>query len=164
MRITAVRTVVVWGPRRLAYGAATRTALGLAALSEHAIVFVDTDAVDRTGIGEISSVFKRRGRLLARDVEAALGPAVIGEDPRRIAYLGQKMDGALDGVEEAKAGIEMALWDILGKALRVPVYALLGGKVRDRIPLSYSVPFGEPQAMAEYAREDASARVIARSR
>jgi L-alanine-DL-glutamate epimerase-like enolase superfamily enzyme len=152
MRISAVRTVVVWGPRRPAYGAATRTALGLAAVSEHAIVFVDTDA-GITGIGEISAVFKRRGRLLARDVEAALAPAVIGEDPRRIAYLVQKMDRALDGVEEAKAGIEMALWDILGKALGAPVYALLGGKVRERVPLSYSVPFGEPKAMAEFARE-----------
>jgi muconate cycloisomerase len=152
LRITAVRAVVVWGPRRPAYGAATRTALGLAAVSEHAVVFVDTDAAV-TGIGEISSVFKRRGRLLARDVEAALAPAVLGEDPRRIAYLVQKMDRALDGVEEAKAGIEMALWDILGKALGAPVYTLLGGKVRERIPLSYSVPFGEPKAMAEFALE-----------
>jgi L-alanine-DL-glutamate epimerase-like enolase superfamily enzyme len=152
MRITAVRTVVVWGPRRRAYGAATRTALGLAAVSEHAIVFVDTDA-GVTGIGEISSVFKRRGRLLAQDVEAVLAPAVIGEDPARITFLVQKMDRALDGVEEAKAGIEMALWDILGKALDTPVYTLLGGKVRERIPLSYSVPFGEPKAMAEYALE-----------
>ena len=152
MRITAVRTVVVWGPRRTAYGAASRTALGLAALSEHAIVFVDTSA-GITGIGEISSVFKRRGRLLASDVEAALAPAVTGEDPRRIAHLVRKMDHALDGVEEAKAGIEMALWDIVGKALGVPVYALLGGLVRERIPLSYSVPFGEPAAMAEYALE-----------
>jgi muconate cycloisomerase len=152
MRIAAVRTVVVWGPRRPAYGAPSRTALGTAAVSEHAVVFVDTDA-GVTGIGEIASVFKRRGRLLARDVEAALGPAVIGEDPFRIAHLVQRMDRALDGVEEAKAGIEMALWDILGKALGTPVYTLLGGKVRDRIPLSYSVPFGEPAAMAEYARE-----------
>ena len=152
MKITAVRTVVVWGPRRLAYGAASRTALGLAAVSEHAIVFVDTDA-GLTGIGEISSVFKRRGRLLALDVQAALAPAVVGEDPSRITFLVQKMDRALDGVEEAKAGIEMALWDLLGKSLGVPVYTLLGGKVRDRIPLSYSVPFGEPRAMAEYAQE-----------
>jgi muconate cycloisomerase len=130
----------------------TRTALGPAAVSEHAVVFVDTDA-GITGLGEISSVFARRGRLLARDVEAALAPAVVGEDPRRIAHLVQRMDLALDGVEEAKAGIEMALWDILGKALDAPVYALLGGRVRDRIPLSYSVPFGEPDAMAEYALE-----------
>ena len=66
MKITAVRTVVVWGPRRPAYGGAHRTALGPATVSEYAIVFVDTDA-GITGIGEISSVWKRRGRLLARD-------------------------------------------------------------------------------------------------
>jgi len=152
VKITAVRTVVAWGPRRSAYGAATRTALGLAAVSEHAIVFIETDR-GVTGLGEIASVFQRRGRLLARDVEAMLGPAVLGEDPRRIAYLVQKMDRALEGVEEAKAGIEMALWDILGKTLDTPIYALLGGKVRERIPLSYSVPFGEPKAMAEFALE-----------
>ena len=150
MKITAVRTVVVWGPRRPAYGGAHRTALGPATVSEYAIVFVDTDA-GITGIGEISSVFKRRGRLLARDVDLALGPAVMGQDPFRIAYLVHAMDRALDGVEEAKAGLEMACWDIVGKALNTPVYNLLGGKVRDRVPLSYSVPFGEPNAMAEYA-------------
>jgi muconate cycloisomerase len=152
MKITAVRTVVVWGRRRPAYGGAHRTALGAAVWSEHAIVFVETDG-GITGIGEIASVFKRRGRLLARDVEAALAPAVVGEDPFRIAHLAGRMDAALDGVEEAKAGIEMALWDVVGKALGTPVYNLLGGKVRERIPLSYSVPFGEPAAMAEYAAQ-----------
>ncbi|MGH7320305.1 MAG: mandelate racemase/muconate lactonizing enzyme family protein [Candidatus Rokuibacteriota bacterium] len=85
----------------------------------------------------------------------SFAPAVIGEDPFRIAHLVQRMDTALDGVEEAKAGIEMALWDIVGKALNTPVYNLLGGKVRERVPLSYSVPFGEPGAMAEYALERA---------
>jgi muconate cycloisomerase len=152
MKITAVRTVVVWGPRRPAYGGAHRTALGPATLSEYAIVFVDTDA-GFTGVGEISSVFKRRGRLLAHDVETVLAPALTGEDPFRTAHLVQKMDRALDGVEEAKAGLEMACWDIVGKALNTPVYNLLGGKVRERVPLSYSVPFGEPKAMAEYALE-----------
>lgn len=150
MRIAAVRTVVVWGPRRLAYGGAYRTALGASALSEHAIVFVETDA-GITGIGEASSVFRRRGRLLARDIEHALAPAVLGEDPTRIAYLAARLERAVDGVEEAKAAVEMALWDIAGKSLGVPVSTLLGGRVRDRIPLSYSVPFGEPEAMAAFA-------------
>ena len=91
-------------------------------------------------------MFKRRGATPAGRLEQALVPAVIGEDPFRIACLVQKMDRALDGVEEAKAGIEMALWDIVGKALDTPVYNLLGGKVRERIPLSYSIPFGAPDA------------------
>ncbi|HXP74950.1 MAG TPA: mandelate racemase/muconate lactonizing enzyme family protein [Stellaceae bacterium] len=152
MKVTKVRTVPVWCPRRRAFGGITRTALGSAAVSDYTIVFVDTD-VGITGIGEVSSVFKRRGALLRHDLETALVPAVVGEDPFRIAHLVRKMDAALDGVEEAKAGIEMALWDIKGKALNTPVYNLLGGKVRDRIPLSYSVPFGEPAQMAEFARE-----------
>jgi len=152
MKITQIRTVPVWCPRRRAFGGVTRTALGPAAVSDYTIVFVDTDA-GITGIGEASSVFKRRGELLRHDIDMALAPSVVGEDPTRIAYLVQKMDQALDGSEEAKAGIEMALWDILGKALDAPVYRLLGGKVRDRIPLSYSVPFGEPEQMASFAVE-----------
>jgi L-alanine-DL-glutamate epimerase-like enolase superfamily enzyme len=152
MKITAVRTVPVWGRRKRPFGAVTRTALGAAPISDYTIVFVDTDA-GITGLGEVCSVFKRRGALLRSDVELALAPAIVGEDPFRIAYLVAKMDLTLDGVEEAKAGIEMALWDIVGKALNTPVYNLLGGKVRDRIPLSYSIPFGTPEQMAALAVE-----------
>ncbi len=152
MKITEVRCVPVLVPRRRAYGGVVKTALGTAAFSDYTIVFVDTDA-GITGLGEVDSVFKRRGALLRHDLERALAPAVIGEDPFRIAALVKKMDDTLDGVEEAKAAIEMALWDIVGKALDTPVYNLLGGKVRDRIPLSYSIPFGAPDAMASLAQE-----------
>lgn len=156
MKIDRIRTVPVWGRRLRPFGQVTRTALGAAAVSDYTIVFVDTDA-GITGLGEISTVFKRRGALLRGDVDGALAPALIGEDPFRIAHLVRKMDGVLDGVEEAKAGLEMALWDIVGKALGTPVYNLLGGKVRDRIPLSYSVPFGTPAQMAAFAAERVAA-------
>lgn len=152
MKITDVRAVPVWCPRRRPFGSVTRTALGPAALSDYTILFVETDA-GITGLGEVCSVFKRRGPLLRSDLEFALIPAVLGEDPFRIAHLVHKMDRALDGVEEAKAGLEMALWDIVGKALDTPVYNLLGGKIRERIPLSYSIPFGEPEQMAAFAAE-----------
>jgi len=150
MKITRVRSVAVHGPRTRAFGSVDRTALGPHAVSEHSIVFVETDA-GITGLGEVCSVFKRRGRMLQVDRDLALAPAVLGEDPRRIAHVVRRLDAALDGSEEAKAGIEMALWDIKGKALGVPVYELLGGLVRDRIPLSYSIPFGEPAEMADLA-------------
>lgn len=152
MKITNIRCVPVLCPRKRNFGGATRTALGVAAVSDYTIVFVETDA-GITGLGEVDSVFKRRGALLRHDLTAGLVPAVIGEDPFRIRAIVQKMDQALDGVEEAKAAIEMALWDIVGKALKTPVYNLLGGKVRDRVPLSYSIPFGDPKDMAELARE-----------
>jgi muconate cycloisomerase len=152
MKITGVRCVPVLVPRRQAYGGVVKTALGAAAFSDYTIVFVDTDA-GITGLGEVDSVFKRRGALLRHDLEKALVPAVIGEDPFRISRLVAKMDAVLDGVEEAKAAIEMALWDIVGKALDTPLYNLLGGKVRDSIPLSYSIPFGAPDDMARLAQE-----------
>jgi len=152
MKITKVRAVPVLCPRRRVYDGVYTTALGKIAASDYTIVFVDTDA-GITGVGEVASVFKRRGPLLRNDLEVALVPAVLNEDPFRISYLVHKMDAALEGVEEAKAGIEMALWDIVGKTLGTPVYNLLGGKVRERIPLSYSIPFGKPEEMAKYAVE-----------
>jgi L-alanine-DL-glutamate epimerase-like enolase superfamily enzyme len=86
MKIIQVRTVPVWCPRRRAFGGITRTALGPAAVSDYTIVFVETDA-GITGIGEVASVFKRRGALLRQDLDRGLVPVVVGEDPFRIAYL-----------------------------------------------------------------------------
>ena len=60
---------------------------------------------------------------------------MLGEDPTRIEYLTQKMvkqlfwkGGVIKG--SAIAGVELALWDILGKSLGQPVYRLLGGWLR----------------------------------
>jgi L-alanine-DL-glutamate epimerase-like enolase superfamily enzyme len=47
----------------------------------------------------------------------------------------------------------MALHDIVGKALQTPVHMLLGGKVRDWIPLSFSIPFGEPSEQSRFATD-----------
>ncbi|NDK49673.1 mandelate racemase/muconate lactonizing enzyme family protein [Rhizobium laguerreae] len=97
---------------------------------------IDTDE-GITGIGECSG--------WPRVVEAAihdLAPLLIGEDPAHTERLWQKMHIAMMGHGMlgtvgggAMTGIDMALWDIKGKALGVPVWMLLGGKVRDRIPI-----------------------------
>lgn len=154
MKITRIHTLVVYGRRRRAYGKVTATALGPAAVSEHGLVFVDTDE-GLTGIGEIASVFSRLGRALSRDVEEILAPALIGEDPLRLTRAAAAMGRALAGSEPAKAGVEMALWDLIGKALGAPLHDLLGGRVRDSVPLSYSIPFGTPEQMAGFALERA---------
>ncbi len=79
----------------------------------------------------------------ARTVEAAvheMTPFLIGQDPGRINDLWQAMyrggfyrGGAI--LMSAIAGIDQALWDIKGKALGVPVYDLLGGRVRDKMKM-----------------------------
>ena len=88
-----------------------------------------------TGIGECSG-WPRVIETAVKDLSRIL----IGEDPTHIERLWQKMHIAimghgLTGTVGAGAitGLDMALWDIKGKALGVPVWNLLGGKVRDRI-------------------------------
>ncbi len=88
-----------------------------------------------TGIGECSG-WPRVIETAVRD----LAPLIIGEDPAHIERLWQKMQIAIMGHgmtgtvgAGAMTGIDMALWDIKGKALNTPVWNLLGGKLRDKI-------------------------------
>ena len=97
-------------------------------------VVVDTDE-GIWGVGEAGLV--RRASAIAACVEdyAAL---LVGEDPFRIEHHWQRMSRGFffphDRIAgSALAAIDIALWDILGKALGVPVYQLLGGRVRDRV-------------------------------
>lgn len=152
MKITAIEAVPVRVPRRVLHGDAFRTSLGSARVSEYVVVIVTTDE-GLTGLGEASSVFARRGTMLHLEIESLLAPVLLGADPARISEAVARMNAALDGAEPAKAALEMALWDIKGKALGTPVYDLLGGKVRDRVALSYSIPFAPPAKAAANAEE-----------
>jgi galactonate dehydratase len=92
-----------------------------------------------------------------RTVEAAVhefGETLIGKDPARINDLWQTMyrsnfyrGGAI--LMSAIAGIDQALWDIKGKMLGVPVYELLGGKVRDRMKVYSWVGGDRPAQIVE---------------
>jgi galactonate dehydratase len=94
----------------------------------------------------------------AASVEAAvheLGDYLIGRDPARINDLWQLLyragfyrGGAI--LMSAIAGIDQALWDIKGKALGVPVYELLGGKVRDRMKVYSWVGCDRPGDIVEH--------------
>ena len=84
--------------------------------------------------------------------------ALVGQDPRRITHHWQSMyRGAFwrvgPYVSAAISGLEMAMWDILGKSLNAPVWQLLGGNARDRIRM-YTRPSGNtPDELAQSARE-----------
>jgi len=79
---------------------------------------------------------------------------VIGEDPARIEHLWQMMYRqyfwrvGIEGMS-AISGIEQALWDIRGRALGVPVYELLGGRVRDRVRVYDHLGGGRMEGMYE---------------
>ena len=92
----------------------------------------------------------------ARAALALLAPAVVGVDPTNLAAVGAAMDRALAGHEYAKSPIDVACWDVLGRALGVSVTTLLGGVRQTSFPLYVAVPLGSPDEMTDYvlARRD----------
>ena len=68
-----------------------------------------------------------------------LFPAIQGMDPFSIDLIHHKMDLAIRGYNYAKAAVDIALYDIMGKAVEKPVYQLLGGKHRSMIPIAHSL-------------------------
>ena len=68
-----------------------------------------------------------------------LFPAIAGMDPFDIDLIHHRMDKAIRGFVYAKAAIDIALYDIMGKALDKPVYKLLGGQHRKAIPIAHSL-------------------------
>jgi muconate cycloisomerase len=86
-------------------------------------------------------------------IERYLAPAVAGLDPVNIADLHRRMDGAIKGHPYAKAAVDIAAYDLAGRALGVPVHALLGGRLREAIPVTHSIGLlAVDEAVAECAR------------
>ncbi len=130
-----------------------RSDFGVVSTFDMTLVRIETDA-GIVGHGEAKATVASAGdnRALALMVERELGPALVGEDPRDInrhwenMYSGSRGHYALDrghvfpvlgrrGITvSAISGIDMALWDILGQSLGAPVWRLLGGRRRPRMP------------------------------
>jgi galactonate dehydratase len=135
VRVTAVDTVVVG-----------------ASLRNWVFVKVSTDE-GLVGWGEASLEWKTRAVVGAVD---DLAPLVVGEDPLRIEHLWQAMfrqqffKGGIVTMS-AVSGIDQALHDVKAKALGVPLYELLGGRVRDRVRLYDHLGGGDSQAVYDEA-------------
>ena len=103
-----------------------------------------------SGYGESTVLyFPQSVAGMLHDLEGYL----VGQDPFRIEYLWQSLfrDLFMRGGpthQAAISGIDMALYDLKGKALGVPVYELLGGLVRDKVRLYGHVAADTPQEMA----------------
>lgn len=86
----------------------------------------------------------------ARAALAQMGPALIGVDPTNLAAVHVAMDGALRGHNYAKSAVDMACWDLFGKAMGCDVATLLGGRLQETFPLYMAVPLDTPEAMQQY--------------
>ena len=92
---------------------------------------------------------------VALQLRERLLPAIFGKDPRQIEARQLDMERVLPWNPRAKSAINIALYDIVGKAVNTPVYNLLGGLVRDSIPLSWSIPITDH----DHAERDTEAAV-----
>jgi L-alanine-DL-glutamate epimerase-like enolase superfamily enzyme len=112
------------------------SAAGMQAVRNALLVEIETDN-GLVGLGEAGSA---GGPLASTQVvvEQELKPLLVGEDPLRIEYLWQKMfqrsrqHGRRGIVMHAISGIDIALWDIVGKVAKLPLYRLLGA-YRDQV-------------------------------
>lgn len=114
------------------------------------VVVLDTDE-GLTGVGEVCPCGPSYMPAFAGGLPACLeelAPHLIGEDPRHVTRLAGIMDRALNGHAYAKAAIDLACWDLLGKAAGLPVHVLLGGRLMETMPLHRIIPLAEPEAMA----------------
>ncbi|MBS0643344.1 MAG: mandelate racemase/muconate lactonizing enzyme family protein [Proteobacteria bacterium] len=110
---------------------------------EYLFIEVRTDG-DVTGWGEITTTTRTANRAVASMVRT-LNDLLVGEDPSQIERIWHKVFrsftymGSRGATSQVVSGVDIALWDIRGKVLGLPIYELLGGRVRDEI-LLYTHP------------------------
>lgn len=115
------------------------------------IVGVETEC-GLVGYGEVCPLGPFYLPAFAEGVRAGLrelGPHLIGFDPRELTKLNHRMDAALKGHAYVKSGIDIACWDILGKATQLPVCTLLGGRFGDSVRLYRAISQQGPDEMAK---------------
>ena len=116
------------------------------------IIRIDTDS-GLSGYGEAApwAVFSGTTEAGVAVTARYFWPVIKGQPVADIPKVMKLCDRAAVGHPEAKAAIEMALYDIVGKASGLPIYQLLGGKVKDRIPFSFSLANPDLDADLELA-------------
>lgn len=132
-------------PFRIAIGATTEKSEVIVAL---------LDSAGHVGWGEASPSPVILGASTATVIAALdlLIPAILGQDPRRIAHLLERMDQILMGQAPAKAALDLALHDLAGQIYGEPVWRLLGGSRAGPVDTDFTVSLDSPENMAEEAK------------
>lgn len=157
-RIRCVETVEIRLPTRQdARWRARETDLGN-------YVLVRVEAEDGlTGVGEATVLpdwggdygryYGEDPKTTAHIIARYLGPAVTGRHPFDICAIHDAMDARVRGYPYAKAAIDIALYDLMGKAVGLPVQRLLGGRYRDDVPLAHMVGIMDEKSAVQEAVE-----------
>ena len=149
MKITAIRAYQVDLP--LHEGSYKWSGGNAVSVFDSTVVAVDTDA-GLTGWGEICPLGPAYLPAYARGARAGiaeLAPQLLGADPLALGALNERMDGAMRGHAYVKSAIDMACWDLLGKASGLPVATLMGGHVGEDFALYRAISQESPAQMAK---------------
>ncbi len=157
MKITRLESIPVRVPIKPEL--AIRGGRGLShSVSPFLLVRIHTDT-GLAGIGEASCTARWSGEdqvTAAHFVDNYFAPQLIGETLDDIRALTAKFSGVVANNYFTKAAVEMALWDLAGKAKGCPVWKLFGERTRDFVPTKWSVSGVEPAKAAEIAAWAAS--------
>lgn len=86
-------------------------------------------------------------------LEKMLAPAILNENPFDIEKIHDKMNKIIFGATTAKAALDIACYDLMGKAASQPVYNLLGGRYHDQLELPKVISILSPEEMAKEAKQ-----------
>jgi len=135
MKITTMKTFPVGIPLKFNY----RISLTDIVHKRHLVVKVETDE-GICGYGEVGVLPPEIGgtlESLTSAVDHYFTPALKDVNPFDIETIHEKMNRAVYGFHFAKAAVDIACYDIMGKSLSLPVYKLIGGCYREKIPVTW---------------------------
>ncbi|WP_438311845.1 mandelate racemase/muconate lactonizing enzyme family protein [Sporosarcina sp. FA9] len=89
-------------------------------------------------------------------LQHTLAPKLIGENPKNMERIHELMDSLILSVPSAKAALDIACYDVVGKSLGVPVYDLIGGRFHDEFPITHVLSIASPEKMSTEALEKVS--------
>jgi len=156
MKITKIETIPIRLPtRRVHQWASLTTPIGVYVIirlhTDEAVVGLGEAPVLKDWGGDHGKYYGETPQTTAHIINDILAPALTGQDPRRIEAVHALMDKSVKGYPYCKAAIDAALYDVVGKAMNVPVYQLLGGCFRDRVPIAHSLGLMEIENAVEEA-------------
>ena len=117
------------------------------------VLRVDTEA-GVSGWGEVCPIPHYLPAYASGVVPAVeeMAPVLLGADPVGPEALMSRLDAHLQGHVYAKSTVDIALWDLTGKAAGLPVYALVGGRQVEDMPTYHSITCIDPDDMARIAQ------------
>jgi L-alanine-DL-glutamate epimerase-like enolase superfamily enzyme len=148
--VTRLRRVGVYAVSyRHAGGAFVMSGGRVSTEQDSTVVRLETDD-GLVGYGEscvISPDYAPGYAASTRAVLHLLAPAVLGQDPRRVELVTARMDAVAKGYAYAKSAVDIACWDLFGRATGMRVCDLLGGAYQEEFPLYTGVGIADPETM-----------------